>query len=88
VRDQLRDLRFLAEFCLQRDGTAAQGADIGSRCLGGFGAGRIMDGDIKASLSKRKRHGAAKPLAGARDQRGGGEVGGDHGQADSRKGGG
>jgi hypothetical protein len=47
-----------------------------------------MDGDIKAGLSKRERHGAAKPLAGARDQRDGGEVGGDHVRGDSPKGGG
>ena len=74
VRDQLRDFRFLAEFCLQRNGAAAKGADIGGRCLGGIGAGGVVDGDIKAGFGKRKRHGAAKPLASARDQRGGGDV--------------
>ncbi len=88
VRDELSDFRFLAEFGAERDGAAAQGADIGGRCLGGFSAGSVMDGDIKAGLSKRKRHGTAKPLASARDQRGGGDVGGDHGWGDSPKGGG
>ena len=44
-----------------------------------------MDGDIKACFGQGQRHGAAKPLAGARDQRGGGEVGGDHAGGDSGK---
>ncbi|MEY3730740.1 MAG: hypothetical protein RLZZ57_1496 [Pseudomonadota bacterium] len=84
-RDQPRDFRFLAEFGLQRDGTAAKGADFGGRGLSRFGAGGIMDGDIKAGFSKRERHGAAKPLAGAGDQRGGGDVGRDHARRDSGK---
>ena len=78
VRDQLGDLGLHTQFGLERDGAPTKRANFGSGGFSGIGAAGVVDGDIKAGFSQCKRQGAAKPLASAGDQRGRGEVGGDH----------